>query len=91
MWVTFEPEYDEDAAAPAGIFPGTYVTHPFGFSGPGGASDPHDLAVVLLDSSPGIAPAQLPNLFRWRPPICEPELQVASGSVARTVTAALDR
>jgi Trypsin len=63
VWVTFVPEYDEDAAAPAGIFPGTYVTHPdFGFSGPGGASDPHDLAVVLLDSSPGIAPAQLPTL-----------------------------
>jgi hypothetical protein len=38
------------------------VTHPdFGFSGPGGASDPHDLAVVLLDVAPGIAPAQLPT------------------------------
>jgi hypothetical protein len=60
--VTFDPAYDEDAASPAGILPGRYVTHPdFGFSGPGGASDPHDLAVVLLDVAPGIAPAQLPT------------------------------
>jgi Trypsin len=60
--VTFDPAYDEDAASPAGIFSGTVVTHPdFGFSGPGGFSDPHDLAVVLLDIAPGIAPAQLPT------------------------------
>jgi Trypsin len=60
--VTFDTAYDEDAASPAGIVPGTVVTHPdFGFSGPGGASDPHDLAVVLLDDAPGIAPAQLPT------------------------------
>jgi Trypsin len=60
--VTFDPAYDENAASPAGIFSGTYVTHPdFGFSGPGGFSDPHDLAVVLLDVAPGIAPAQLPT------------------------------
>jgi hypothetical protein len=60
--VTFDPAYDEDAASPAGIFSGTVVTHPdFGFSGPGGASDPHDLAVVVLDVPPGIAPAELPT------------------------------
>jgi hypothetical protein len=60
--VTFAPEYDEDAVAPPGTFPGSYVTHPdFGFSGPGGASDPHDLAVVLLDSAPGLVPAELPT------------------------------
>ena len=60
--VTFDTAYDEDAASPAGIFSGTVVTHPaFGFSGPGGFSDPHDMAVVLLDSVPGIAPAQLPT------------------------------
>ena len=43
--------------------PGVPVTPDpeFGFSGPGGASDPHDLAVVLLDDSPVIAPAQLPS------------------------------
>jgi hypothetical protein len=60
--VTFDPAYDENAASPAGIFAGTVVTHPdFGFSGPGGYSDPHDLAVVLLDVAPGIAPARLPT------------------------------
>lgn len=62
VWVTFAPEYDEDAATPPGIIPGSFVTHPdFGFSGPGGASDPHDLAVVLLDSAPGLVPAELPT------------------------------
>ena len=62
VWVTFAPEYDEDAAAPAGIISGSYITNPdFGFSGPGGASDPHDLAVVLLDTAPGFAPAELPT------------------------------
>lgn len=62
VWVTFAPEYDEDAAAPPGIIHGSYVTNPdFGFSGPGGASDPHDLAVVLLDSAPGLTPADLPT------------------------------
>jgi hypothetical protein len=62
VWVTFAPQHDEDAPAPPGIIPGSYVTNPdFGFSGPGGASDPHDLAVVLLDSSPGLVPAQLPT------------------------------
>jgi hypothetical protein len=60
VWVTFEPQYDEDAVAPSGLFSGTYVTHPE--FGAGGASDPHDLAVLLLDASPGIAPAQLPTL-----------------------------
>jgi hypothetical protein len=60
--VTFATQYDEDAAAPPGIISGSYVTHPdFGFSGSGGASDPHDLAVVLLDSAPGLTPAQLPT------------------------------
>ncbi len=58
VWVTFAPEFDEDAAAPSGMIPGTYVTHPD--FGSGGASDPHDLAVVLLDSAPGGTPAVLP-------------------------------
>ena len=62
VWVTFASEYDEDAAAPPGIIHGSYVTNPdFGFSGPGGASDPHDLAVVLLDTAPGLTPAELPT------------------------------
>jgi hypothetical protein len=63
VWVTFDPEYDEDAVAPANIIAGTYVTHPeYGFSGPGGASNPHDLAVVLLDEPVAITPAELPTL-----------------------------
>jgi hypothetical protein len=45
------------------IFWGTHHTHPeFGFSGPGGRSDPHDVAVVVFATPiPGIAPAQLPT------------------------------
>jgi secreted trypsin-like serine protease len=62
VWVTFAPAYDEDSAAPGGIVSGTYVTHPdYGYSGKGGRSDPHDLAVVLLDSPVGVTPAQLPT------------------------------
>jgi secreted trypsin-like serine protease len=62
VWVTFVSAYDEDSAAPGGLVSGTYVTHPdYGYSGKGGHSDPHDLAVVLLDSPVGITPAQLPT------------------------------
>jgi secreted trypsin-like serine protease len=57
-WVTFAADYDEDATAPAGLFAGTWVSHPE--FGAGGASDTHDIAVVLLAQSPGIAPAELP-------------------------------
>jgi hypothetical protein len=60
--VTFDPEYDEDSAANT-VFPGTYTTHPsFGFSGPGGLSNPFDMAVVVLDVAPGIDPADLPSV-----------------------------
>lgn len=60
--VTFDPEYDEDAATNT-VFTGTYTTHPdFGFSGPGGASNPFDMAVVVLDDAPGIDPADLPSV-----------------------------
>jgi hypothetical protein len=59
VWVTFAPAYDEDAVSPAGLFAGTYVTHPE--FGSGGASDPHDIAVVLLQDPPGVAPAELPS------------------------------
>jgi len=60
VWVTFDPTFD--AASP--LLPGTYHTHPdFGFSGPGGFSDPHDIAVVVLDRpAAGISPARLPTL-----------------------------
>jgi hypothetical protein len=57
--VTFASTYDEQATSPAGLFAGSYVTHPE--FGSGGASDPHDIAVVLLRESPGIAPAELPG------------------------------
>ena len=63
VYVTFDPEYDEDAANPASAIPGTAHTHPeFGFSGPGGRSDPHDIAVIVLDRpATGITPARLPQ------------------------------
>jgi secreted trypsin-like serine protease len=56
--VTFDPVF-----SPSGTFhAGTTFTHPdFGFSGPGGRSDPHDIAVVELDSPVSITPAQLPR------------------------------
>jgi hypothetical protein len=56
--VTFAPAYDEDSTSLSGLFAGTSVTHPE--FGAGGASDPHDIAVVLLERSPGITPAVLP-------------------------------
>jgi hypothetical protein len=63
VWVTFAPVYDEGAANPGGLISGTYVTDPlYGFSGRGGSSDPHDLAVVLLAQPVGATPAQLPTL-----------------------------
>ena len=61
--VSFDAAFDDDAATPE-VFSGTFVAHPdFGFSGPGGKSDPHDIAVVRLDVAPtGITPAELPKL-----------------------------
>lgn len=58
-WVSFDPVFDPATSA---LLPGTSHTHPeFGFSGSGGFSDPHDIAVVVLDDPIGIAPAQLPT------------------------------
>ncbi len=59
MWVTFDPQFTPSAS----LIHGSYVTNPlFGFSGPGGSSDPHDQAVVLLDqTATGITPARLPT------------------------------
>jgi hypothetical protein len=61
VWVSFDPVFDPDTST---LHPGTTHTHPeFGFSGPGGFSDPHDIAVIVLDSAvAGITPAQLPTL-----------------------------
>jgi secreted trypsin-like serine protease len=58
VWVTFDSEY----TASSRLIHGEYVTDPdYGYSGSGGASDPHDLAVVLLDHSVrGVTPARLP-------------------------------
>ncbi|HSK16674.1 MAG TPA: trypsin-like serine protease [Gaiellaceae bacterium] len=62
VWVTFDPAYDEDSAVNT-VHRGTYTTHPdFGYSGPGGSSNPFDLAVVVLDAAPGPAPAELPRV-----------------------------
>jgi secreted trypsin-like serine protease len=60
VWVTFDPQFTSSSP----LIHGRYVTNPqFGFSGPGGASDPHDQAVVLLDrAATGITPARLPRL-----------------------------
>jgi secreted trypsin-like serine protease len=59
VWVTFASDYDEDATSPTGLIAGTPVSHPD--FGTGGASDTHDIAVVLLEEAPaGITPVQLP-------------------------------
>jgi hypothetical protein len=57
--VTFASTIDEKAE----LLTGTPVTNPNynGFQGQGGASDPGDIAVFLLDDDPGIEPAQLPT------------------------------
>jgi V8-like Glu-specific endopeptidase len=51
--VTFDSAY----VAPGTTYTGTWHADP-AYSG--AQSDPHDIAVIVLDSSPGIAPAQLP-------------------------------
>ncbi|KAF2415462.1 hypothetical protein B2K11_19940 [Microbacterium sp. B35-30] len=58
-WVSFATMYDEDASAPTGLITGTAIKHPLW--GSGGQADTHDIAVILLDSSPGITPAELPT------------------------------
>lgn len=59
VWVTFDPTFD--SASP--LLRGRYHTHPdYGYSGPGGFSDPHDIAVVVLDSAASPQPARLPHL-----------------------------
>lgn len=59
LFVSFGTAYDEDAASPSGLFSGSAIKHPLW--GTSQTSDPHDMAVVLLDSAPGIAPAALPT------------------------------
>jgi Trypsin len=67
VFVTFDPEpvTPNGAVLPTTtLLPGTYHTNPeFGFSGSGGFSDPHDMAVVVLDAPhTGATPARLPTL-----------------------------
>lgn len=60
VFVTFDPTISPAAT----FFSGTWVTNPryTHFRGKGGASDPHDIAVILLDESPaGVTPARLPT------------------------------
>jgi len=59
VWVSFDPVFDAETST---LLPGTTHTHPeFGFSGPGGFADPHDIAVVVLDDPVGLTPAKLPR------------------------------
>jgi secreted trypsin-like serine protease len=59
VWVTFAPRWDEDQVSTEGLLAGRYVNHPE--FGTGGQSDPHDIAVVLLEQDAGVTPAQLPT------------------------------
>lgn len=58
MLVTFDPTISENST----YYTAAWHTNPNfnGFSGQYGASDPGDVAVGVLDQSPGIAPARLP-------------------------------
>ncbi len=64
VWVSFDTEIGDPVAASTRLIRGTMHTNPqFGFAGPGGFSDPHDVAVIILDEpAAGITPAQLPRL-----------------------------
>jgi secreted trypsin-like serine protease len=59
VWVTFDPEFTSSST----LHHGSFVTDPnYGYSGQGGLSNPHDLAVILLDEPvSGITPARLPT------------------------------
>lgn len=59
MLVTFDPTI----TAGGTFYSGVLYTNPNynNFSGPGGMSDPGDIAVIVLDESPGITPASLPS------------------------------
>jgi hypothetical protein len=60
VWVTFAPQYDEDSTSLAGLFSGTYHTHPL--FGTTGGNNTFDIAAVVLDQAPGPTPAQLPEV-----------------------------
>jgi secreted trypsin-like serine protease len=56
MLVTFDPTINENGT----FYTGTWYTNPAYGTG-SGASDTNDVAVIVLDQSPGISPAQLPT------------------------------
>jgi hypothetical protein len=58
-WVSFDSAYDENAEAPGGLFSGTAVKHPLW--GTSRQDNTHDIAVILLDTAPGITHAELPT------------------------------
>ncbi len=68
VWVSFDTDIGDPVRPTTNLIRGTMHTNPeFGFSGPGGFSDPHDIAVIVLDLPaaavyPGIEPALLPSL-----------------------------
>jgi secreted trypsin-like serine protease len=59
MFVTFDSTIHEGGT----FYAGELHTNPAynNFSGPGGMSDPGDIAVIVLDNAPGITPASLPT------------------------------
>jgi secreted trypsin-like serine protease len=59
MWVSFDAVFDQASST---LYHGTLVADPeYGYSGQYGESNPHDIAVVLLDQAPPITPARLPT------------------------------
>jgi secreted trypsin-like serine protease len=62
MWVSFDPSFDDSSPlVPAAA----YHTNPdYGYSGQGGFSDPHDLAVVILATPVSGPTGNLPTLNR---------------------------
>jgi len=57
--------FDEHLNPAAGIYTGTFVADPQ-YTGNGDSrSDNHDIAVIRLDSAPGLTPAKLPTLGQF--------------------------
>jgi hypothetical protein len=61
VYVTLDPSWRP--GSPGTAYRGTYYTDPqYGYSGMGGQSDPHDIAVIVLDKAiKGVTPAKLPS------------------------------
>ena len=61
FWVTFSPEYDEEAPAPSALVGVSDFTIHEGFAQPGGGGDANDMAIATLESAQSATPAQLPT------------------------------